>query len=161
MAGFIERIYFNPRADAGKRRAFDALLEDKHCAEIGKFLAAVADYKRRKASREAAKKIFDRFIVGGEETGSVFDEAASDTINLSAHQVDVIRTKLLAPDEFIFDEAVDEMDKLVRANGFVLEFTKLEQAVAEQRSAFVAKGLAVALLVATATMVCYLLAMEV
>ena len=157
MAGFIERIYFAPRADPGKRRAFEALLADKHCAEIGSFLSAVAEYKRRKPSREAAKKIFDRFI-GGDETGSVFEDAASDTINLSAHQVDVIRTRLLAPDEFIFDEAVDEMDKLVRANGFVLEFTNLERAVAEQRAASVAKGLAVALLVATAAIVCYLLA---
>ena len=148
--GFVERIFFDTD-DKAKRKAFEEFLGQKYCGEIACFLTAVAEYRRRPRKADA-QRIYKRFIEQPDlnDHASPFgDGSESDTLNLSNAAIDLVRTKLLAPDAHCFDEVVDEMARLIRANGFEREFLDLEQLVVQYNAMWAAKMLAIALLLAS------------
>jgi hypothetical protein len=154
----VNEIFFQNLDDVKTRKTFEEFLEKRYVGEIGRFLSAVASYKQQPSAREA-NEIFDKFIDPLQETGeNPFDEDTSgkDTLNLSATQVDIVRTKLIRPDEFIFDDVVEEMKRLLNVNDYLNEFVTIQDAARIQRVQNLAKTLGLVLLLGTAITIGYL-----
>jgi histidinol phosphatase-like PHP family hydrolase len=151
----VERIYFGPEANREQQRAFEALLKERHCDEMGRFFSSVAEL-RAKPSSAQAREIFAHFIDDTDSSGSL-ESTASDTLNLSAATRESIRKQLLAHPESpaVFDEAVDECARLCVQNGFAIVFEERQRATRQRGVLKYAVALGWIFVIATVVTVAY------
>ncbi len=156
-ANVVERVYFGPHADRLKQRGFTALLEERHCGEIGHFLSRVAELRLNPNSKHA-REIFAHFVEDTDSSGSL-EGGQSDTLNLSAQTRESIRKQLQAHPESpaVFDEAVDECVRLCVQNGFAMEFEERETKERQREALKYAVIMGWGLLIATAAVVTYVM----